>query len=170
MFTVDGMQWTFPCDIQRVSEITASDISGMLLNKNYFNDVVGTFLKYTVTIVVPFGSISDYTRLYEILTDAVDAHSFVLPYNQGTITITGRVSSVSDVYRRLADGTTHWSGIQFSVIANSPNKTHSLGEAIQRGLSPLPNIVGAVQGDTYTFDGSSWVPFSGYPDADNRSY
>lgn len=170
MFTVDGMQWTLPCDIKRVAEVTASEISGMLLNKNYFNDVIGTFLQYTISIVVPFGKMSQYSKLYEILTNAVDAHSFVLPYNSGTITITGRVQNISDIYRRLRDGTTHWTGISFTVVANSPYKTHSLGEAITRGTSPLPNITGAKEGDTYTFNGSTWVAYTGYTDADSKSY
>lgn len=122
MFTVDGMQWTFPCDIERVAEITSSEISGMLLNKNYFNDAIGTYLSYTVTIVVPFGSESTYNSLYEILTDPVDSHVFTFPYNSGTKTINGRIQSISDVYRRLPNGTAHWRGIKFTVISNTPYK------------------------------------------------
>ena len=34
-FSVDGMEWNFPVDIERVAEVTASEISGMLLNKTY---------------------------------------------------------------------------------------------------------------------------------------
>lgn len=169
MFTVDGMEWTFPCDISRVSEMTASEISGMLLNKNYFNDVIGTFLKYTITLVVPFGGEDDYVRLYDILTDPVDAHAFVLPYNAGTINLTGRVQNVSDVYKRLANGTIHWKGIKFDVVANSPNKTHSLGEALVRGTSPLPDIAGATQGDIYVYDGTSWV-VADFEDADGKAF
>lgn len=125
MFTVDGMQWTFPCDIERVSEITASEISGMLLNKNYFNDVIGVYLSYTVTIVVPFGSMGTYTSLYEILTSPVDSHSFTFPYNQTTVSFSGRVRSISDVYRRMPDGSAHWRGIKFTVISNEPNKVRT---------------------------------------------
>lgn len=169
MFTVDGIEWTFPCDIDRVSEMQASEISGMLLNKNYFNDVIGTFLRYTITLVVPFGSQDTYTRLYEVLTNPVDAHSFVLPYNAGTITVTGRVSNISDVYRRLPDGTAHWRGIKFDVISNAPNKTHSLSEVIARGQSPLPEIGGATEGDLYEYNGTAWVA-ADYGDGDNTAY
>lgn len=156
MFTVDGMLWDLPCDIQRTAEMQSSEISGLLLNKEYFNDVIGTYLSYTITIVVPFGSENLYTKLYEVLTDPVDAHSFLLPYNRGNIAITGRVDNISDVYRRMPDNSVHWVGIQFNVISNTPTKTHTLGEAIQRGLSPMPDIGGAQVGILYTFDGSSW--------------
>lgn len=169
MFTVDGMEWTFPCDISRVSEMTASEISGMLLNKNYFNDVIGTFLKYTITLVVPFGGENEYVRLYELLTDPVDGHAFVLPYNASTINLTGRVQNISDVYKRLADGTIHWKGIKFDVVSNSPNKTHTLGEAISRGVAPVPDVAEPEAGTAYEYDGSQWVPVS-LTNADDTPY
>ena len=170
MFTVDGMLWDFPCDIDRTSEMTASEISGMLLDKNYFNDVIGTFLKYTVTLTVPFGKMPQYAQLYEVLTQPVDAHSFVLPYNQGTITLTGRVSNVADVYKRLSDGSTHWKGIKFDVISNAPTKTHTLAQAIARGTSPMPDILGAQTGAVYEYNGSQWVPVTSYTDVDSKAY
>ena len=169
MFTVDGTQWTYPCDIERVSEVRPSEISGMLLNKNYFNDVIGTFLQYSITLVVPFGAEAEYATLYEILTAAVDAHTFVLPYNQGSITVTGRVQNISDVYRRLPDGTAHWRGIKFSVISNNPSKTHSLGEAISMGISPFPNVTEPEVNQIYRYDGTAWVATT-YTDADNVAY
>lgn len=169
MFTVDGMQWSYPCDIDRVAEMQASDISGLLLNKQYFNDVIGTFLKYTVTIVVPFGKENDYVRLYNVLTDPVDAHSFSLPYDQGSISITGRVTDISDVYRKLADGSVHWRGIKFTVISNSPTKTHTLSQVITRGISPMPDVAGAQVGQTYTYNGHNWVDTS-FENADEKAY
>lgn len=156
MFTVDGMLWDLPCDIERKAEMQASEISGMLLDKHYFNDVVGTFLTYSITLVVPFGKETQYARLYEVLTEPVDGHLFVLPYNRGNITITGRVTNISDVYKPMPDGSVHWKGIRFDVISNAPNKTQSLGEAITRGLAPLPDVGGAEIGVYYIYDGSTW--------------
>ena len=169
MFTVDGMQWDFPCDIERTAAMTASEISGMLLNKQYFNDVIGTFMTYTVTLVVPFGYEDEYTKIYEILTEPVDAHSFVMPYNRGNITITGRVSNISDVYKQMPNGAIHWKGIKFDVISNAPSKTQSLGEAVSRGIAPLPDISGAEIGVPYVYDGTAWVE-ANYENADEIAY
>ena len=169
MFTVDGTEWTIPCDIERVSEMTASEISGMLLNKNYLNDVIGTFLRYTITLVVPFGYEAQYATIYEILTDPVDAHTFILPYNQGTITLVGRVENINDVYRKLPDGSIHWKGIKFSVVANVPNKTHTYGEVINRGVTPFPNVVAPQTGVVYQYNGTQWV-LSDFQDADDTAY
>ena len=52
-FTVDGVEWNIPCTIERTAEITASEISGLLLNRNYFNDVLGTYMRYTISIAIP---------------------------------------------------------------------------------------------------------------------
>jgi hypothetical protein len=169
MFTVDGMQWDMPCDIERTAEMTPSEISGMLLNKQYFNDVIGTYLRYSVTVVVPKGREDQYTRLYEILTDPVDAHSFVMPYNRGNITITGRVENVSDIYKRLMGGGRIWRGVRFEVISNTPTKTHSLGEVVTRGLAPMPDIGGAQIGILYQFDGTGWVE-ADIENVDNKAY
>lgn len=169
MFTVDGMLWDFPCDIERTAELTQSEISGMLLNKQFFNDVIGTYLRYTVTLVVPFGKETEYTQLYEVLTDPVDAHTFVFPYNQGSITITARVEHISDIYVKMPNGSVYWKGISFEVVSNAPTKTHSLGEAITMGLSPAPNIASTTEGAMYIFDGTNWEPLE-LEVADEKTY
>ena len=156
MFTIDDMQWDVPCKIERTAEIKASEISGMLLNKQYFNDVIGTYLTYEISIAVPRQKRSLYTRLYEILTDPVDAHTVMVPYNQGNITITGKIDEVKDSFIKLNKAVNYWYGISFTIISNAPNKTYSLGEAIARGLAPLPDIGGAQTGVYYIYDGTSW--------------
>ena len=124
MFTIDGNSWDVPCKIERISEIRASEISGMLLDKSYFNDVIGTYLSYNISLVVPLGKESLYSQIYEILTTPVDAHTLVVPYNQSTITLTGRVEKVSDTYISR-NGTNYWMDVSFSFISNEPNKVRS---------------------------------------------
>lgn len=169
MFTIDGMQWDVPCQIDRTAEIRASEISGMLLNKQYFNDVIGTFLSYDITVAVPRKKTADYTRLYEILTDPVDAHAVMVPYNQGNITITGRVEQVRDSYIKINNSTNYWHGISFTIISNAPTKTHTLGEAITRGLAPLPDAGSAQTGLLYMFNGSYWEEVD-LESADEKAY
>lgn len=167
MFSIDGLVWDIPCDIIRVSEVRASEISGLMLDKSYFNDVLGTYLRYTVKIAVPLNLRDQYTAIYEAITAPVDGHVFVLPYNRDNVTITARVESISDVYVRLQGGGVYWKGIQFDVIANHPTKTMTLGEAVDRGMTPLPPISDPDEGDTYTYSNGEWVPGAEYEDADD---
>lgn len=169
MFSIDGVQWPYPCDITRVAELTASDISGMMLDKSYFNDVLGTYMQYTVKLAVPVTARDTYTTIYEMLTDPVDAHTFILPYNQGNLTIVARVDSVSDVYVRLADGGIYWKGIQFTITANHPSKEYSLNQVLARGRSPLPELAEVSTGAIYEYTSTGWVPAE-YGDADTTYY
>ena len=121
MFTVDGVTWSIPCDIKRTSEITSSEISGLLLNKKYYNDVIGTYLKYDVKLVANPNEMADYYAIYEIITQPVGEHTFILPYNGSTVTVVGRVENISDVYR-VFGGVPYWSGTSFSVISNTPKE------------------------------------------------
>lgn len=168
MFTVDGIQWNIPCTIERVAEVKSSEISGMLLNKQYFNDVQGTWMKYTVTIAVPIGYMDQYSAIYEMLTAPVDGHTFVLPYNEDTITITARVEVVSDRWVKMQDGN-HWRQTKFTAFANHPSKTNDLGTVVATGLTPLPPDPEATVGDLYEYTQAGWVQRF-YVDADEVYY
>jgi hypothetical protein len=169
VFTIDGIQWPYPCAIERVAELTASEISGMLLDRSYFNDVLGTYLQYTVTIAVPLNNRDIYSTIYEMLTAPVDGHTFTLPYNQGTLTLTGRITNVSDVYVRLPENGQYWKGTRFTVIGNHPSKQMSLGEMIVRGRAPMPEVASVDIGDLYVYTANGWQPAE-YDNADNMEW
>lgn len=156
MWSVDGASWNLPCTIEREAEVTASEVSGMLLNKRYFNDVIGTFMKYTVSIAVPIGRESDYKYIYEILTNPDDSHTFVLPYNDTYITIVGRVQTVSDKYYRNTGGSNGWRGTKFTVIGSYPSKERTLSQVIARGVPSLPSVQHVANGDVYGYNNAAW--------------
>ena len=166
IWSIDDKDWNYPCTVERTGDIESSDISGVMLDRNYFNDVIGTYMSYDVKIAVPREHEQDYYEIYEMLTDPVGWHSFLLPYNDGTIEITGRIESVKDVYVKLPNGVT-WRGIQFEVISNTPTKKYTLDEIVAMGRMPLPSITDAEYGDAYYFGGSGWVELE---DADDYSY
>lgn len=166
-WSVDGNVWEIPCEIERTAEVRASEISGAMLDGSYFNDVLGTYMRYDVSLAVPYRREDDYNALYEVLTDPVDGHTFVVPYGDAEITVTGRVENVRDVYLRLADGTLHWEGIKFSIVANHPSKYMSLGEVMARGRSPLPDEASVSIGQSYTYTASGWQELA---DADEVYY
>ena len=170
MFTVDGVQWSIPCDITRTAKMTASDISGVMLNKQYFNDVLGTYMQYEISICPNPHEMGDYHSLFEILSQPVDGHQFALPYNNETIEITGRVSDISDIYVRMPGGAVYWKGTSFTVTSNAPSKTESLSTTISRGMTPLPDVYDAEIGDNYIMTVNGWEWFADYPDADSMAF
>lgn len=149
-----------------------SDISGMLLDRSWFNDVLGTYLQYEVTLVYPpdADGQAQFDSIYEVLTEPVASHDFVFPYNSGSIEIVGRVQQVSDVYVRLANGATYWKGIRFTVQSNHPTKMQTLEEAIAYGgASMLPDSQTAKVDDMYEYTGQGWEPVQ-IDDADAKRY
>lgn len=126
MFKIDGVRYNMLCSIERNAEIRSSDISGFLMDKSFYNDPIGTYLSYTITIAVPVGQEVNYSDLYETLTNPVAEHSVEVPYNQGTITIKGRISTVSDRYYKdeSSTGTVRkvWRGTKFVITSNYPQK------------------------------------------------
>lgn len=170
MFTIDGVQYNVECSIERKSEIKTSDISGMLLDGHIFNDVLGTYYSYEVRLTMPLRNKGRYGNLIEQLTEPVEGHTFVLPYNNDTLQLTGIVVDPEDVWVRLPSGYTYWDGLRFTINANGPTKALTLGEAISRGLTPLPDVYDPQIGDTYTFTADGWEAASSYPDADTTAY
>lgn len=155
IWSIDGIEWNIPCTVDRTAEMTASEISGLLLNKAYFNDVIGTYMKYDLRIAVPFGYESEYNALYEKITEPVDGHQFVVPYGGGIINVTGRVHDIKDIYVKTVNGL-HWKGISFSVTSNAPTKEYTLSQILTRGATPLPDTSAVNVGDVYEYTASGW--------------
>ncbi len=157
MFTIDGVQYNVECSIEREAEIKASDISGMLLDGTIFWDVLGTYMTYDVSLTMPLRNRGRYAAMIEQLTEPVDGHQFVLPYNGSTLQLTGKVDSPADVWVKLPSGYTYWKGLKFTITANAPTKQQTLAGAISRGLTPLPDVEEPEIGDTYTYTENGWV-------------
>ena len=120
MFTVDGVEWAIPCDIERKANVTESDISGMLLNRRYYADVIGTYPQYQITLVPNPAAMADYYALLAVLRQPVGEHTFILPHDGSTITIHGRTDGPQDVYVRRGNGVPYWKGTRFTVTSNEP--------------------------------------------------
>ena len=164
-FKIDGVRYNLPCNVTRQASMQSSDISGMLLDKTYFNDVLGTYMRYSVQIAIPVGQESVYSQLYELLTAPVEGHVFEMPYGQSMLAITARVESVSDQQYKNT-----WRGIKFDVIANNPSKEMTLNGVISRGRSQLPNTTPLDRGAVYIVNQYGELVRTDIGDADVRKY
>lgn len=170
MFSVDGIEYRVKCKVTRSTEIKESSISGLMLNGSYFRDILGTYYSYEIRLEMPLKNKGRYANLIEQLTEPVDGHQFVLPYNNETLLLTGKVVDPEDIYKELESGYTYWHGLQFSIAPNGPSKSLTLAQSIHRGMTPLPDVYDAQIGDTYTFTANGWEQVSGYADADTTGY
>lgn len=170
MFMIDNTEWPYPVDITRNAEIRSSDVSGEMLDGSYYNDVLGTYMNYTVKVVGPLNRRSELYILYEMLATPVPDHTFVLPYNNDTVIVVGRIEGISDVYVRLANGEQYWRGLQFNIIANTPSKEVTAAGIVSRGRSLMPSFPDVSEGDTYTWHDGAWMQTVDYNNADITHY
>ena len=169
-WSIDGIEWSYPCSIVRKADIEASDISGMMLNRTYYNDVIATYMSYDVSIAVPAGEENDYAEIYEEVTKPVPYHEFKFPYNYlaNGITFNGRVENIEDTFVKIAGGHT-WRKISFEAIAVTPSKAIEGNVLENYGLSPYPQVVSPTIGDLFEFTANGWVQRF-YSDADSTEY
>lgn len=165
-WSVDGTEFNLPCNIDREAEIQASEISGLMLNRQYFNDPIATYMRYRITVAIPKGMEQEYVELYEILTNPQDAHFFTLPYNYESINLTARVTNVSDTYVRLPKGKQTWRKTSFDIIANNPSK---LPDGTHYGMTDMPEVVEPEIGSLYEYTQYGWLQRF-YEDADDKEY
>ena len=156
VFTIDNVEYNVMCSIEREAEIKASDISGMLMDGTIFWDILGTYMTYDVKLTMPLRNKARYAMLIDQLTEPVDGHTFVLPYDDGEIELTGKVDAPADVWEELPSGYTFWKGLKFTITANHPSREMSLEDVINRGLPTIPDVSEPEIGDTYTYTADGW--------------
>lgn len=157
MFTIDGVEYNIKCSIERTIEIRESSISGMLMNRQIFRDVLGTYYGYEIRLEMPLKNRDRYAALIELLSEPVDGHAFVVPYNNDTLQLTGKADGIEDVWVKLPSGYTYWDGLRFTIEPNGPTKEPTLAGAISRGLTPLPDVQEPEIGDVYEYTANGWV-------------
>ena len=169
ILTIDGVDYDVECGVRRTATVHSTDISGDLMDGTYFNDVDGTYYDYELDFLYPLYDRDKYAAIYEALTEPVDGHAFVLPYNNSTIEITARVEVLSDEQIEMKSGYKYWRGPRFALYANAFSKQVSLAEVITRGRAPIPDAASPSIGDTYVWDGTEWT-VTEFPDADDIAY
>ena len=157
ILTIDGAEYDVKCRVRRQGDVRDTDISGEMLDGSYFHDVAGTYYDYEISFLYPLYDRDKYAAIYEALTQPVDGHVFVLPYNNSTVTLTAKVDLADDELLELENGTQYWRSLSFTLTANEPTKKMSLDQVITRGRTALPDIASPEVGDTYTYTNYGWM-------------
>lgn len=170
LLVIDGISYDVKCEVRRVAVIRDTDISGKMMDGSYFHDVDGTYYDYEIYFLYPLYDQNKYAAIYETLTQPVDGHTFILPYNNSTVALTAKVETTEDEPVELDSGYRFWRSLRFALTSNGPTKSMSSSEVITRGRAPLPDIAQPAEGATYTYTNGEWVPAQTYADADLIAY
>lgn len=119
---IDGNVYDVACGAERRARIESSDMSGYMLDGSYYNDPIGTYFDYVVTVAVPVGNETEYADMYEALSDPMPYHTFILPYNNTNATIKGRITKITDSFVKPEGAVNLWRGTSFMIISSEPQK------------------------------------------------
>lgn len=154
---IDGVYYDVKCRVRRQGDVRDTDISGEMLDGSYFHDVAGTYYDYEISFLYPLYDRNKYAEIYEALTQPVEGHTFILPYNNSTVTLTAKVELADDELLELENGQQYWRALSFTLTANAPTKQMSLDQVITRGRTALPDAASPAIGDTYTYTANGWI-------------
>ena len=157
ILTIDGVDYDVKCRVRRQGDVRDTDISGEMLDGSYFHDVAGTYYDYEISFLYPLYDRNKYAEIYEALTQPVEGHTFILPYNNSTVTLTAKVELADDELLELENGQQYWRALSFTLTANAPTKQMSLDQVITRGRTTLPDAASPAIGDTYTYTTNGWI-------------
>ena len=85
--------------------------------------VMGKYIEYTLTFpeVIPEGMESEYSRLYDKLTELKDWFTVKLPFNNALLTFEASVKDgVTDNLIRRRNGNYQWGGLTFILKSRKP--------------------------------------------------
>lgn len=115
---------TFDVGIVKITrKVTQSAESlGTTLDGKKHYDVKGTYYDYDVTFNTRALNVEEYDRLYEIITDPVEAHTVTLPYGQSTITFLARTKAGNDTLIFNYSNMKKWGGFTVTFESLEPQK------------------------------------------------
>ena len=125
-FTVDGIEYNVfvPREgIKRSGQVLDGPNANRGQSGGMIRDIIGTYYNYTIQIDTSQTTVSEYDRLYEVLTAPVDYHTLKVPYGQGAMTFKAYVTSAEDTLKTMEGGINIWGGLSVKFIAMKPQRT-----------------------------------------------
>lgn len=120
MVLIDGIEYNVGISsLVRISEFldasASRSLSGTLKRK-----LIGVFCNYEVKFVMGVGV--DYNALYEKLTEPVEFHTIVMPYNNETLEFEAYITGAQDQLVRSKGNVNYWGDLTVRFIAKDPYK------------------------------------------------
>jgi len=95
---------------------------GTTLDGRKHYDALGTYYDYDVTFDTKAINITEYDRLYEVLTQPVEYHLVTMPYGQTEITFKATIKASNDSIIQNYTNFRRWNGLKITFEAIEPQK------------------------------------------------
>ncbi len=122
LITIDGESFDVGIiKITRKARVDKKELGTTLDGKLHYQSL-GTYYDYVVTFNTRRYNVSEYDRLYEVLTSPEAEHDVTLPYGQGSISGKYSISTSNDSIVSNFTSFRRWSSLQVTFEALEYNK------------------------------------------------
>ena len=92
------------------------------MNGNLQRDLIGVYFNYQLKLDGVHNR-SEYSRLWDKITEPVNFHTVSLPDENGSFTFTAYISNVGDEFLRTYKGNNYFKELTVNFIAKSPARS-----------------------------------------------
>lgn len=120
-FMMDGIAYNVRVsNLTRKFSVQDTDRTGRTQDGEMYRDIIGTFYNYSMTVEQMDGDTEAFDQFWEAISQPVESHVCVFPYNQVTMTQRMYVTSGEQSVISRKSTRTHWGEMEVSFIAMSP--------------------------------------------------
>ena len=127
VFTVDGVGYpgVNVISLERTFAVMDGENAGRTMDGAMSRDIIGTYYNYNMELTSDYSDLSEYDKLYEVLSAPVDSHTIVVPYGQSTLTFEAYVANGNDNLLHMRPTFNKWNNLTISFVAMKPQRRPS---------------------------------------------
>ena len=124
VFTVDGVEYpnVNVISLERTFAVMDGENAGRTMDGAMRRDIIGTYYNYNMELTSDYSDLSEYDKLYEVLSAPVDSHTIVVPYGQGTLALEAYVANGDDELLHKRDTFNKWQNLSVNFVAMKPQR------------------------------------------------
>ena len=127
VFTVDGVEYpnVNVISLERTFAVMDGENAGRTMDGAMRRDIIGTYYNYNMQLTSDYSDLSEYDKLYEVLSAPVDSHTIMVPYGQETLTFEAYVANGNDSLLHKRPTFNKWNDLTINFVAMKPQRRPS---------------------------------------------
>lgn len=124
VFSVDGTDYpgVNVISLERTFAVMDGENAGRTMDGAMKRDIIGTYYNYSMELTSDYSDLSEYDKLYEVLSAPVDSHTIVVPYGQETLSFEAYVANGNDSLIHKRPAFNKWDNLTVNFIAMKPQR------------------------------------------------
>lgn len=127
VFSVDGVEYpgVNVISLERTFAVMDGENAGRTMDGAMRRDIIGTYYNYNMELASDYSDLSEYDKLYEVLSAPVDSHAIIVPYAQETLEFQAYVANGTDNLLHRRPAFNKWNNLTVNFVAMKPQRRPS---------------------------------------------